>query len=346
MTGWCPIHDRVYDAADALCPRCGTMLVPVDEDAHASREIPGVVVGTEDDPRGDELADSGAGASAARSEPRPTETVTPLTLAMVLVAAVVVAFLAGQALPRGPGDARPNATAKPHALADYKLKADRPGGGTTLRLERFTQRGRRLTVRVSVRGDWPLGIGTITDVVVIPLTGKGAQVGRYSMPARITTSGFVLDAGVLERADIPVVGIELFEITSTAEGGVDIPFDVSRVWPPGSGLSPRAMSLTGSARAEDGRTFRPSGAVGWPDRLEIGLRIDGLLRYWDYDDRYSIKVIGSDAAPLMGEVSTDIADGPVRHAVFRGLPASARRIQLSVRFSQVTIRGGWRWIFR
>jgi len=342
MRGWCPIHDRVVDAPGAACPDCGTTLVPLAKDQHP----PGPIVIVREEHPADEVAPSKAPEPVPRDphqepedSPAPAE-VGPAIIATAAALIVVGAFFLGAVVMRGRS---PAPAATPKARGDYSVGIKRTGAGVVLRLDSFSQRGRDVVLHVSVPPQPGVDIGSITSAVVIPLTANGEPVGRFTLDLRTTTTGFIAAGRALNDARTPVTGIEIMTITQHVGGGVDVPLDLSGVWPASTGSAPRAKRVDVGEAAGDGRRFRLTGLVGWADRLEARFDVSGERQGWVYDERYAI-IVAQDP-PVDGTLFPDASGSTVRQVAFFGIKRSGGPALIRIAVEDLTIAGRWRWLF-
>lgn len=355
--GWCPVHDRVVDSRNGVCPECGTPLVDLSA-GPSDRDEEHLVVEEEAPEPGSVVETTGPAESTLWPEVRlpqrlfgrDTISIGPAAIAAILVAAVLASFLVGLAIPRGDEndrEAKPGATAR----SDYRVGRESTGGGVRLRLERFTQRGRRLFLRVTVPDQPSIESGRIFSVTLAPEVLGGSVLDEVSMRARTTIFGFIAEGVALSRDDITVTGIRIVRIEMAAAGSGRAPLDLSRVWPletKGPLANDRSVRLS-----FPGRSVFVTGLVGWPDRLEVQLEERGLHEGWIPADQYTLLTGGADAE---GEVVRE--PGPTdptrtlvvsfeacRDPAFRCVPRGLEHATLFVRSASLSIAGRWAWEF-
>lgn len=316
-TGWCPIHDRVYEGDDGLCPRCGTALVA--DDAPTGQPI---VI--------DPASEMGGGERAPEPSrpngPRRTSTVAGVA------GAIVIAFVAGLAFPDQAQDESKGAKAA-EVAADLNIGITRNGAGVPLRLESFTQRGRQVVARVSVPADSELRLGDLRSATVAFRTGAGEIFEQ--MPVRPTVSGFILDGVVMSRAEIAVLGIRIDTLDLVGSGTAQTALDLNGVWPANTANQPRARAASGTLRPVPGLRFTVKGLIGWADRLDVGMAVSNAHPEWFHDVDWllvsgSRRVHSDDGRELL---------------TFLGVPEEFRRVRLIVSVRAVTVSGRWEWSF-
>lgn len=327
--GWCPVHDRVFETPDGLCPECGTALVDVQpRPADDGRAV--VVPEAEDEP---DAAVQSAPVDPATSSAFP---IGPATLATVVTAVVVVAFLAGLAFPRGRRSGPATVPTAAPIRADYSVGIAREGADVRMRLESFSQRGGRVVLRVTIPPDAPVGTGRI-DVVTVKLVRPGEETA-VELTVRPTISGFIAE-GALDKPHLPVteVVVESIRADSGDGRGVDIPLDSAHL-KPGLGDAPRTTVLQKATRLGDGRTLRRLTLLAWSDGLEARLDIQGERTGWSYDDALTIR---TDRGPFNSESVGPLVPG-VHRVLFPAVDAGARPT-LSIFPRTVTVFGNWHW---
>jgi hypothetical protein len=341
MKGWCPVHDRVFDAPGKTCPDCGTALVSLAEKKRGARSL--VVIDEKAEDAGSEPVHLDAEAPAPI--PSSEEPVQIGVAAIAAAASIVVigAFFLGVAITRGNRTHTPPAGA-PKAREDYQVGVVQAGAGVTLRLDSFAQRGRDIVARVTVPPQSGIEIGKISSVVVVPLTARSEGVGTARLAVRTTTTGFIATGRVVRDAGIPVTGLEIVALTQdTSPFGDLLPVDLSRIWPVAVGGSPKATAARGTVRYSDARTFTLTGLVGWPDRIEAGLTVKGDRAGWVYDEAFSL--VFESEGPGVGTLVDSPTILGLRQVAFRGIPRSVSKGAIQILVHGVTIQGNWRWMF-
>jgi hypothetical protein len=344
MRGWCPVDDRVVDAPDDRCPRCGTSLVPLATRTEPERSV--VVVGGEDDESPATLiaVETKETVDPRPAPPTPPAEVGPWAIAAAAVVVVVGAFLLGVAVTRG-GSSPARSGAVPRAREDYTVRVQRTGAGVVLRLERFEQRGRDVVLRVTVPPQPGVDIGRIRSLRVVTLTANGERAGAFDLDARTTTTGFIAFGRAVDDARTPVTGIELSTITLEETSGARLAADLTGVWPLTPSAAPNAKrALATSTPTADGRTFRLTGLVGWSDRLEARVEVSGGRPGWVYEEGYAI-VVGQKSPVEGSEVVDDARDDSIRYVIFRGFGRAEGPATILVGGDRLTIAGHWRWMF-
>lgn len=326
MTGWCPVHDKVYEADDGLCPRCGTALV-------AEEEAPSyeMVVGADEDV----ATEAPPAGPTSDSRRRAANVVT-------VVAAVVVAFVAGLAFPQPDKNAVERGTPSREARSDLNIGVTRIASGVAVRLESFTQRGPYVVARFTLPGGAQASLGRLRSATVSFFTPDGVIADEFQLPIRATLTGFIVEGTSRVGAETPIVGLRIERLSLAEQGpGTDTPIDLTRVWPATKTTEPRTRRSTGTFADGNGRTFAITGLVGWADRVEIGLRVDvpKSRSRWAFDTEFTLV---SQAV----EVPGTSLDGPTTSTVrFDGLPREARRWALRVSVRSVSVVGPWNWAF-
>ena len=319
MKGWCPVHDRVYETPDGLCPRCGSALVPGEEDDHPADHVEPVVVSTSD-------ADEGS-----RDERRGL----PSSRTLIAAASVAVAFVIGLAFPRGgTREAQPELEA---VRADYTLGTVARDAGVGLRLDSFTQDGLRIVARFGVL-DAAIPTGRLLSAT-ITLQSHGSVVAEKTIPVRATVSGFILEGPVLPSpyAKVDAIGIRSLRIDTPGHASVTL--DLDGVWPATKRNEPRARHVAEAIELPEGRRLRVAGIIGWAGRVEVVLVPDHPRAGWTYDDAFTLVSNGS---PIHGE------DHPASGSItvsFDDALITTRLVTLRVDAVDLVMRsfGGWLW---
>lgn len=332
MKGWCPVHDRVFDVPDGDCPECGTALVAVEEQQATEREAVPFV-------RPDE-----APPAPKPEDPAPSSwLLQPTTLAVVVVVAILGAFLVG--LDAAGPDAPPTPRfGTPEALAELNVgRLDRGVAGVALRLESFSQRGRRVVMRVTVPPDEPIATGSLQTAQVEFFTPGGGSAGvAAQLPVRPTITGFIVDGVALDRPDITVAAAQIDSLIFSTPAEQQLPVDLDGIWPPDDSLEPRAKRLDRGTRLGD-RMFTLQSLVGWPDRLEARFQVRGDRPGWVFDDDFAL-LIGN-VARMQGTIAPTFDKTPgLVHVTFARPPRTRTgpaRILLD--HDSLTISGIWRW---
>jgi hypothetical protein len=334
VKGWCPFHDRVVEAADGLCPDCRRPLVALDEEPRVERVA--IVAEEPDDVPTVRVGESEEQEPDARAPALGNVELGPAALASIVTAIVLIAFFAGITVSRKKAEeAKP---AAPQALEEYTIGTTSRGAGVTLRLASFSQRGKRIVMRVDVPRDQPISSGRIGRAEVEFLVSGGARNTIAVLPARSTVSGFLIDDNALERADVPVYGVKINSITLTDAAGRLLPVDLSKVWRPGlQGPRSIATSIAGKVGT---RTFTLTGLVGWPDRLEARFEIADDRAGWRYDDRFGLIIAGQPS--MEGTIVPSDRHGSV-HVVFEGQQRGRTASSILIHHEALTIAGDWLW---
>jgi len=326
MKGWCPVHDRVYETSDGLCPRCGSALVDAADDAAQAPGPTPIVISAE-----------------PQHEAEPPDRIAgwslPSSRTVIAAAAVAVAFVVGLAFPRGgTRDAQP-ASGTHEVRSEYTLGVNARDAGVVLRLESFSQRGTNVVARFTVPGD-TIAIGRIRSVELVLQNGD-RTIAQPTIGVRTTVSGFIAEGNVLDAPTVPVTAIGVASLLLDSTGGGTMTLDLRSVWPATRTTEPRAHHATGTLRLSDGRTLRLTGLVGWVGRIDARFAASDVPRGWIYNDEFTLVSLGSttrsNVNPLDGSVDVS----------FVGVPAVAQRAQLRVRCVDLTIQGfgGWLWRF-
>lgn len=357
--GWCPVHDRIVEGRDGTCPECGTPLVDLTARPRHEAEARLVVEQEAPEPEPEPIAVEIPPATETSLWPeialpqrlfgRETITIGPVAIATVVVGAVLAAFLLGLAIPRSRGT-KTEAVATPQMRADRRLGLDRTGAGVRLKLERFSQRGTRVVLRVTVPDQPGVDIGLITGATVAPEVAGGTVIDAVPLEVRTTVTGFIAEGSLLERPDVPIVGVRILALDVTIHGSGRARLDLSRVW----GRARRGP-IASDRRADvrlSGRTARVVGLVGWPDHLEIRIENRSGHPEWTYGDQY--RMAAGEAEPTDGEVISVLpatGGGSLLTISFndcdalgeRCLPRGISPATLIIEPQTATIQGDWRW---
>jgi hypothetical protein len=319
MTGWCPVHDRTYEADDGLCPRCGTALITDDVPSDDAT----VIVRTNE-------------AEPEISSDRPSAR-RPSTTVIGIAAAVVVAFVAGLAFP-DPDPAGDRTIASPRdAAVDLNVGVTRNSDSLSLRLQSFTQRGNNVVARISVASADDVDLGRLHSASVWFILAGGGEISD-EVAVRSTITGFIIEGRLLPSATTPVIGVRIDSLTF-AEGGVaGVPIDLSGVWPATRANQPRSDRVGGVLTPGGGPTINLNGLIGWADRLEVGLSISGEGPGWRYGIRYELVSDSSHEGTVHEGFNTTI----VR---FDSLPAGKRPWVFQVAVANTMAMGPWEWSF-
>lgn len=326
MTGWCPVHDKVYEADDGLCPRCGTALV-ADEDAPSYTVV---------------VAPDGTTAEAEQNadQVRPAAPVSRRRVAnaVSVVAAVVIAFVAGLAFPQSAKKDAERFTSPREAHADRTIGVIARSGGVALRLESFSQRGEFVVLRLTVPPVEGLDLGKLQDAGVSFFDASGGSIGGEELTVRTTPSGFILEGSVLTLRDKHVSAVGIDYLSLGASGEAESSLDLRGAWPASVETQPRARTAKGRLAPEEGPAYTITGLVGWVDHLEIGLGGPKEWPSWQYAAEFEL-VSGNDAAR-----PATLEGGPATYAVrFYGVPKDWRRATLRLRVTGLSIPGPWSW---
>jgi len=336
MKGWCPVHDRVVDAPDGDCPECGTALVPVDDEEREPTIVP--VAAPEDEPVVEPIAATETSPEASRW----AWGTQPATLATVVVGAILAAFLIGldAGAPNVPDSSR---FRTPNASSDLSVnRVDRGQVGIALRLDSFTQRGRRIVMRVSVSSTEPIPIGNLQTAQVEFFGAGGTSTGvMTSLPVRVTTTGFIVDGVALETAAIPVAAVQIDSLTFSAPDEGRMPLDLSGIWPPDRNGSPRTKRSSTSMKLGQ-RTFIVRSLVSWLDRIEVRIEVRGAKESWNYDDDFSL-VIGNIERRSGRVIPTGEEHPNIVHVVFDAPRRLGEKPGIIIDHNHLELVGGWRW---
>ena len=325
MKGWCPVHDRVFQAKDGLCPECGTALVT--DEAPPQKAV---VIRTDTE----EEAPPGV---VEQQRATPNRSVL-----IGIAAAVLVAFIAGLAFPDGEKPA--TTTAAPRDVnADLNIGRTRNSANIPLRLESFSQHGTTIVARISVRDGVDLELRKLKGAHTVFMLAGGGEISDNIAP-RTTVSGFILSGTFLQRGDLPVVGIRIESLEFESGVRKDVPLDISDAWPATTANQPRASAVRKTIRPGDGRTLTVHGLVGWVDRLEVGISVTGADSGLFYDTTYTLT---SDTTSRAGEVfigrtEDDVWSVTVR---FEDVPSRSESFTLGVSVERILAHGGWEWSF-
>lgn len=341
--GWCPRHDKMFEAADGVCPECGTALV----DVGRARSEPRIVV-PDDEPPAEVVATIEVGERQPAERSGDSFRIGTPMLAGVVAAIVLAAFLVGLAFPRSRG-AKTVPTARPTARAEFRVGREFTASGVRLRLESVSQRGRRIVLRVTVPNQPSIDIGRIRGVAVASEVARGSVLEEASLEVRTTIAGFIAEGPVFERDDLLITGIRIVQLEMTADGRGRGMLDLSSVWPDereGPLASARAVRI----QQLPGRTMRVVGLVGWPDHLEVQFEERGVPEGWTHADTFTILTGG---APAAGEVIRDRSQDRIRFTTvsfqacgepaFQCVPRGLSRVTLVVDAASTTIAGRWAW---
>jgi hypothetical protein len=320
MTGWCPVHDRTYEADDGLCPRCGTALV------------------TDDVPSDDATVIVRANEPETQSGPTPERPPSrrPITTVIGIAAAVVVAFVAGLAFPDAETAGDRTIASPRDAAVDLNVGVTRSSASFSLRLESFTQRGHNVVARISVGSADDVDLGKLRSASVWFVLAGGGEISD-EVAVRSTITGFIIEGRLLPSATAPVIGVRIDSLGFGYAAGDDIPIDLSGVWPATRANQPRSDKATGKLEL-DGLGFDLRGIVGWVDHVDVGLSIIGARPGWDYGTRYELV---SDA------IYEGFAQGTPGSVIVRfdSLPSGKRRWSFRVSLGSASAVGPWEWSF-
>ncbi len=318
MTGWCPVHDRTYEADDGFCPRCGTALVT---DDIPSDDATVIVRTNEPEPE--------------ISSDRPSAR-RPSTTVIGIAAAVVVAFVAGLAFPDADTAGDRTVSSPRDAAVDLNVGVTRNSASLSLRLESFTQRGQNVVARISVGSADGADLGKLRSASVWLILAGGGEISD-EVAVRSTITGFIIEGRLLPSATAPVIGVRIDSLGFGYAAGDDIPIDLSGVWPATPANQPRSDKATGRLEL-DGLEFDLRGVVGWVDHVDVGLSIRGTRPGWDYGTRYELV---SDA------IYEGFAQGTPDSAIVRfdSLPSGKRRWSFRVSLGSASAVGPWEWSF-
>jgi hypothetical protein len=336
MKGWCPVHDRVFETPDGDCPECGTRLVAVEEERPGG-EIERVAVVVPEQPSVPSPAAKEPGSSRV-----PDWVMRPSTLIVVVVFAIVGAFLIGLDASGRKAIQTPR-FGVPNAVQELNVgRFSRGVAGVDLRLESFSQRGRRIVMRVTVPPETGIPTGSIQSARVEFFGPGGSSAGiAADLPVRVTLSGFIIDGSALERADIPVVAAQIDALTLSAPAEGLMKVTLSGVWPPDGHESPRVKTINRSLRLGS-RRFTLTSLVGWPDRIEARLQVTGERPEWNYDDEFAL-VIGNIERRPGSIVTTFEENAGLVHVVFDGPRRLGEQPGIIIDHSHLEIAGQWRW---
>lgn len=318
MTGWCPVHDRTYEAGDGLCPRCGTPLVTDDIPSDGA-----TVIVRADEP------ETQIGSTPERPPSRRPSTT-------VIGIAVAVAFVAGLAFPDAkPGTGEPSVAPR-DAVVDLNVGVTRNSASISLRLESFTQRGRNVVARISVGSTEEADLGRLRSASVRFNLAGGGEISDV-VAVRSTITGFIIEGQLLPSASTPVIGVRIDSLGFGYAAGDDTPIDLSGVWPATRTNQPRSDKAKGKLEL-DGLGFHLLGTVGWVDHVDVGLSIIGARPGWDYQTRYELV---SDA------IYEGLAQGTPDSVTVRfdSLPSGKRRWSFRVSLGMASAIGPWEWSF-
>lgn len=354
--GWCPVHDRVVESRGGTCPECGTPLVDLTARPRDEEELRLVV---EEEPGPEPVAAEPPAATETALWPeialpqrlfgRDTIAIGPIAIAAIVSGAILAAFLLGLAIPRS-RSATPSAEPTPQRRGDRLVRIERSGAGVRLRLERFTQRGKRVVLRVTVPDQPGVEIGRITGVIAAPVVSNGLVLEPAPLDVRTTVSGFIAEGAITPRSDLAVIGIRILRLDVLGRGSGRTALDLSRVWGDEHG-GPIASDHFVSLTVND-RRMRVVGMVGWPDHLEVQIRYAATPN-WMYQDQLTI--VPPQAAPATGEELRQVDEGLARLVTYgfsecgpvpeNCLPRGLSRVVLEVEPQAATIDGNWSWEF-
>lgn len=327
VKGWCPVHDRVFRAKDGLCPECGTALVT--DDAPERRAVV-IHTDTEDD----------APPNVVEQEPPRGNRSVLLGVAV----AVLVAFIAGLAFPEGEKPTT-KVIAPRDVNADLNIGQTRDRARIPLRLESFSQHGRNVVARFTVREGSEIELGKLAGVHVAFALGSGGEISDNVAP-RTTVSGFVLSGTFLQRGDIAVTGIRIDSLEFDSGLMKEVPLDISGAWPATTANQPRAAKANRTIRPGDGRTIDIYGLVGWADRLEAGLSVRGGKPEFFYATRYELVSSSTHEGLVTSGSDPGYGSGDETGTVrFEGLPSMKRNWVLRVTVDGILANGVWEWSF-
>jgi hypothetical protein len=261
----------------------------------------------------------------------------------VVVVAILGAFLVGLDA-AGPNLPQTPRFGTPEALAELNVgRLNRGVAGVELRLESFSQRGRRVVMRVTVSPDAPIATGSLQTAQVEFFTPGGGSAGvAAQLPVRPTITGFIVDGVALDRPDITVAAAQIDSLTFSTPAEHQLPVDLDGIWPPGGSVEPRAKPQDRSTRLGD-RTFTLQSLVGWPDRLEARFQVRGDRTGWVFDDDFAL-LIGN-VARMQGTIASTFDKTPgLVHVTFARPPRERTGSpRILIDHDSLTISGIWRW---
>ena len=245
-TGWCPVHDKVYDSDDGLCPRCGSQLI--DESASPRSGAPSLIhvrSGSE-----------GAPASSRERAGLPSKALIGLAAALALVGAGVV-------IGRGTRDPAPAARDTGGDVTwSIRPGSVRSSDGISLTLERVSQAGRTVEVVLTpaAAGDRPIS-GASAKLT----TDKSSYEGSFGREIQEQ----VPLAAVFELND-PSERIRRIEVSAVEAPlrSEEMTVSVASVWPATASDEPRVLRVDRSADLA-GRRVRLARVLVWRGRVEL-----------------------------------------------------------------------------
>jgi hypothetical protein len=352
--GWCPVHDRIVESRDDRCPECKTPLVDLTASPRAREESRFVV--EEEEPEPETVSPAPATETSLWPEipvpqrfSRDAITIGPGVIAAIVAGAVLAAFLLGFAIPRSRG-VDPSAQATPRMRNDRLVRVERSGAGVRLRLERFTQRGGRVVLRVTVPDQPGIDIGRITGILAAPVVSNGLVLEPQPLDVRTTVSGFVAEGALSPRPDLAITGVRILSLDVLGRGSGRTTLELSRVWGE-QRRGPIAIERSVGFTVSD-RSMRVVGLVGWPDHLEVQVRYNATVG-WTYTDQFTI--VPPASRPATGEVTRDVDEGAARLITYgfaecgtvpeNCLPRGLERVVLEVEPQGASIQGNWSWEF-
>lgn len=330
MTGWCPVHDHVYQARGDRCPDCGTALVAVGE---RDRPQPHEEVVTVE-------------AEAPAPGPPPFE--APPRNAWIgrgLVAlGMVGAFLLGLVFPRTSAEDQPQQAPREVSLSATVGRVA-VADGVKVRLDRVVQRGRRLSAQFTLLEGAPdprVLSGLSLEVIAGGGTDDESTFGIGDLELRTSASGFSI-SGDLQSSDLPVTRLRIGSLEVALQVIPAWVVDLSGIWPVGSADEPRILRVRQN-RSVEGRTVTLAAVLAWRDRLEAVFDLSGLRR--DEGRKYELGgvelVVPGRPGRIIGGTELRISP-PQLIARFENVPRNARRVTIRSNGFIVFLGGPWTW---
>jgi len=323
VSGWCPVHDRVYEhARDGLCPECGTELVRIDE---AGRHRDDVEV------------------MAVHAPPA-----TSPALRFGVAAAVVGAFVLGLAFPRGGGSTAERKGRSPAPVSqDVRVGSVARAAGGSMRLDRVIRDGDRFSATFVGSGGFPpASLVKGVSVEIVARTGSGSDVyGVSDVDVAPSGDGFVIH-GRLEPGTGRITEMRLSSVQMAVTAQPVWRVDLDPIWPV-RGAEPAVMHI-GESRPVGPGTVRLVSILSWDDRLEMAFELRGLrstdMGTFTINELEIESNAGSGAGrSVLPAVSQEQVSPGQIVARFEGVPSGIGTVTIRASRLSAFLAGPWSW---
>jgi len=314
-SGWCPVDDRVYEAADGVCPDCGTALV----------------------------ATASAAGSDTPSPERPASS-SPLIRAGI-IAAIIGAFVLGLSLQSGRDTTPKDETTTPAPAAqDVSVGRVARSGRADLTLIRLIQENDTFTATFATGRGFPKPqlVQGVSVEVSTQHEDLSEVFGVSDVEVTRLDSGFIL-RGHLEPGSARIAELQLSSIQIAVPDSPEWRVDMGGIWPV-RGAEPAVLHVGGSRPAGDG-SIRLVSIVSWRDRLEVAFELRGL-RAGD-TGKFGINEIEIDplsgAAGVFSATVQEQISPSVIVARFEGVPPNVGSVAIRASRLSRYLAGPWTW---